>query len=386
MNLLFLSYSRKNRNAGASRIYHMLDEGFRERGHSVVVRHFEDFRQLRPAGIQRLVDRLLLPDFIEWRSGRERPAEFDVVMSSSGLGCRLFSKLQLRSNRPLLVSHIFGLAIYDHLARIDEELLGRLRLSKGYKWLSAPAAIGWEKKAARCADLSIVLNDRDMDFLRRSGGVPGEIKKIPAGLLDEFLGAGGPPSAGEPFSILWFGSWTERKGAASMPAAFDLILDEFPDARLTMGGVHGADAMIRAEFSARANRSLTVLPEISIEAQIDILRRHSVFVFPSLSEGFGLALLEAMALGVAAVTTDTGFAGDYVEHGRHALVVPKGSAIHLAAGVITLFKDDRLRGQLALAGQALAQSFTMARMIDGYEAAFMSGRERLRAGMPGAAR
>ena len=79
---------------------------------------------------------------------------------------------------------------------------------------------------------------------------------------------------------------------------------------------------------------MKILPRIDLDEQLAEFNRHAIFIFPSLSEGFGLALIEAMAMGLACVTTSTGMMGDWITDRQEALLIPVASARHLANGMM----------------------------------------------------
>jgi glycosyltransferase involved in cell wall biosynthesis len=85
----------------------------------------------------------------------------------------------------------------------------------------------------------------------------------------------------------------------------------------------------------------------------ELLRACDLFVFPSLYEGLGIALIEAMAAGCACVTTDTGPLPEVVRDRVDGWLVPPADAEALARAVNTLLDDARLRAAL---GEAAARS------------------------------
>ena len=81
------------------------------------------------------------------------------------------------------------------------------------------------------------------------------------------------------------------------------------------------------------------------------LRAADVFVFPSLYEGLGIAVLEAMAMGVPVVAYDTGPLPEVVVHGETGVLVPSGDAEGLADGVEALVQAPRKSEVLGAAGR-----------------------------------
>jgi glycosyltransferase involved in cell wall biosynthesis len=88
----------------------------------------------------------------------------------------------------------------------------------------------------------------------------------------------------------------------------------------------------------------------------EMLRRSAVYVCPSWEEGFGMPGLEAMACGAALATTDTKGSRDYAVNGSTALVSEPRDRAALAANVLELLRDRRLRGSLATAGREYART------------------------------
>ena len=103
----------------------------------------------------------------------------------------------------------------------------------------------------------------------------------------------------------------------------------------------------------------------------DILAAGDVFVMPSLSEGLPLALIEAMATGLAIVASDVGGIPEVVARGREAVLVPAASPTALAAAIRALLDDPVRRAALGAAAQRRAhRDFSVAGMADAYEALY----------------
>ncbi len=96
----------------------------------------------------------------------------------------------------------------------------------------------------------------------------------------------------------------------------------------------------------------------------------TLFVYPSLYEGFGLPVLEAMACGTPVITSDRSALPEVA--GEAALSVDPTDATALAAAIACLARDERRRAALAQAGQVRAGAFrwerTAAETVAVYEA------------------
>lgn len=89
-----------------------------------------------------------------------------------------------------------------------------------------------------------------------------------------------------------------------------------------------------------------------------------VFVLPSRAEGFGLALLEAMAAGRAVVATAVGGMAEVIAHRRTGLLVAPGDPYGLARAAAYLLADAPLRDRLAAAARwEVAARYSLDRMV-----------------------
>jgi glycosyltransferase involved in cell wall biosynthesis len=374
MRILMLSHVANDRDGGASRIYHLLTDAFRSRGHQVELQHLEDVGLPEQPHLRRSAQRVLMPQLLSRHAVSLQPSTYDVVMASSGMAHPLFRRLGANASRPLLVNHVHGLTVYDHIARLVEDALGHGRPSLVNRTVTGPFQKRWDDAGIQTADVTVVQNLRDLGAVRAQLADPARARMIPAAVHPALLEASGrcSPAASRPAgNIVWFATWEARKGAAYLPAALHAVRRRHPDVRLTIGGTGLPPEVILDEFARDDRSAVRVLPRISMQEQIQLLDASSIFVFPSLSEGFGLALVEAMAFGLAAVTTTTAFGGDFVQDGVNGRVIAPTSE-HLARALLDLIENPERRIRIGRAGRELARSFTAARMVDAYEQLFLT--------------
>lgn len=96
-----------------------------------------------------------------------------------------------------------------------------------------------------------------------------------------------------------------------------------------------------------------------------------IFCLPSLQQGFGVIMLEAMALGRPAIASGVGGVLSILKDGENGFVVPPSDSRILADRILQLLKDHKLANRIAIAGQNLVEDrFTKERMVQDILALF----------------
>lgn len=102
-----------------------------------------------------------------------------------------------------------------------------------------------------------------------------------------------------------------------------------------------------------------------------VMPAFDVYLTTSVSEGFSLTVVEAMATGLPVIATRSGGPEEIVRSGETGLLVPVGAEHAVADAIEILFRDTRLRERMANAGVQLATArFSMHAMVGAYQAAF----------------
>lgn len=150
-----------------------------------------------------------------------------------------------------------------------------------------------------------------------------------------------------------------RKGIHHLVEAFASL--NFEGARLHLAGDTKADPGYVAQIRARLN-DLGVADRIIFHGRIgqtNLNRLYSeagIFVFPSLQEGFGIALLEAMHYGLPIVASHNSAIPHLVHEEVNGLLVPSGEAGPLAEAIRRLQEDSELRKTLGRRGREMVEN------------------------------
>jgi glycosyltransferase involved in cell wall biosynthesis len=169
--------------------------------------------------------------------------------------------------------------------------------------------------------------------------------RVAAKLLHD-LGVRGP-------FLLAVGTLEPRKNLPRLLAAFGQVTDELPDHWLVVVGPVGWGPKLRPTWESVRVKLAGPVGDATLHA---LYEKADGLAYPSLYEGFGLPVLEAMAHGTPVLTSDRSSLPEVA--GDAALLVDPLDAGAIAKGLHRLVADTDLRERLAAAGPRRAATFT----------------------------
>jgi glycosyltransferase involved in cell wall biosynthesis len=203
---------------------------------------------------------------------------------------------------------------------------------------------------ARAERLIAVSENTKADAVRLAGLDPKRIEVIYSGVPEVYFGAQARPSQ-QPY-VLYLGTIEPRKNV-------DTLLDAWSGFRfrgdfdLAIAGATGwAAEKTLARLASRPPgvRYLGYVPEDELPG---LMAGASAFIYPSLYEGFGFPVAQAMAAGVPVITSNTSCLPEVAGDG--ALLVDPQSAAEIRAAMEKLRGSPALQEQLRTAGVARAR-------------------------------
>ena len=155
--------------------------------------------------------------------------------------------------------------------------------------------------------------------------------------------------------VLSVGAIQTRKNTARLVDAFAALDDSW---RLVLAGSfgYGAEEIRRRIDGSPARERIAVLGYVPAEELARWYERAAIFAFPSLDEGFGMPVLEAMAAGTAVIASNGSALPEVA--GDAALLVDPRDAEALACGLRELAGNEELRAELGAKGRERAATFT----------------------------
>lgn len=150
------------------------------------------------------------------------------------------------------------------------------------------------------------------------------------------------------------GGLQRRKGQIDLVDAFALLADRHPELHLVLAGGHNDEEYVRMLQARIAQHGLAGRIHLpgNLSEPLSLLQAAAVVVQPSLSEGFGLGVLEAAAAGRPVVATRCGGPEEILEDERSGLLVPPADPGALAHAIGSLLDDAELARRL---GEGAAQ-------------------------------
>jgi alpha-1,3-rhamnosyl/mannosyltransferase len=211
------------------------------------------------------------------------------------------------------------------------------------------------------------------DALSRVFGIkPEAVDVVPPALDLEFdvVAAGGRPSATDqrPFA-LYVGNHKPHKNLQRLLRAYASVADRM-ESRLVVVGAMSSQADPNELPHMKLVADLSLSQRVEFVGQVDdaalkgLYRSARFFVFPSLYEGFGLPVLEAMACGTPVICSNTSSLPEVAANA--ALTFDPQDEDAIAAALLRIDRSPELRAELSEKGRIQSKTFSWTRSADAW--------------------
>ena len=205
-------------------------------------------------------------------------------------------------------------------------------------------------KELALADIIFVASSFTKKTLEEYSGNLPEIKVIPYGFPEVKKKKEYQPLANRKLKVLFIGGLSQRKGLSYL---FDAVEGLQNKVELT---IVGHKSVANCDALNLALEKHEWIPSLSHDQVLECMREHDIFVFPSLFEGFGLVITEAMSQGVPVITTDRTAGPDIIKNGVDGWIVPAGSSMAIKEVFTKILEKPELLEQFGVAAQQKAQA------------------------------
>jgi glycosyltransferase involved in cell wall biosynthesis len=167
--------------------------------------------------------------------------------------------------------------------------------------------------------------------------------------------------------LLFAGTWLDQRGIFYLREAMRSLARQLPGLRLTIAGCGSDVEPIRNFFDPELRQLIDIISMVPSHQMPALFAQNEIFVFPSILEGTPLAVQEAMASGMAVITTETCGMIDLIEDNFNGLLIPTADSEALADRILKLSQNPELRTKLGRAAQDTMRRFTWTRTVESVE-------------------
>ncbi len=200
------------------------------------------------------------------------------------------------------------------------------------------------------ADVIFVASTFTKKTLEEYSGKLSEVKVIPYGFPEVSQKKEYEPLENRKLKVLFIGGLSQRKGLSYLFEATEGLQDKV---ELTVVGQKSVSNCKALNVALEQHNWIPSLPHDQI---LQCMREHDVFVFPSLFEGFGLVITEAMSQGLPVITTNRTAGPDLITNGVDGWIVPAGSSKAIKEVLFDILKSPEKLKKIGLASQAKAKT------------------------------
>ncbi|MEI8233445.1 MAG: glycosyltransferase family 4 protein [Verrucomicrobiota bacterium] len=304
----------------------------------------------------------------DWRgvatmARRLRSGELDLVHAHNGRTALLAAIAKTMASRGRLVftQHFLAPA---HLARTG--------LRGGVSRLA-------HRRVARACDRILAISEAVRDaMVEQDGGVAEKIVVVPNGIREPDASSLLPAASvrarlgigADRFLLVCVARLEPEKDLGSLIAAMEIVAARLPGAFCTIAGEGSQNALLQAEIARRGLSKSVALLGFQ-EDTASLVHAADLFVLPSPAEPFGLAILEAMALGKPVVATRAGGPLEIVQDAVTGLLCTPRAPAALAEDILRLAGDPCLAAHMGACGKnRFLEAFTVERMVRSTLAAY----------------
>ena len=305
MNILLILHQKLDPNSGSAGSTLSIGRQYEHLGHRVIYFSTDDL----PETFSHVTKKILFPFYVaKYLHNLFRRERIDVIDSSpcdTWLWLRFTNLLSLK--RPLMVTRSHGLFCFDQVQYRADEKLGNAKLSWKYPLYHGSIRIWEEQYTLRNSDMVYMLNSQEKEYVIDTLQIDSKkVHVFPNGMPLSFVKLpfeSTPFEEGAVIRIAQIGTFIQRKGIDYSIPAINNILKQYSNVEISFIGTelngYGTESVVYSGIDASVRDRVHVVTYYQHKLLPSLLEGHHIKLFPTLSEGFGKALVEAMACGAS---------------------------------------------------------------------------------------
>lgn len=301
---------------------------------------------------QRLEDALFRRSIIGLdRHVARRIAGYSAVYAGNGAAYETFIAAKKRDIPCIYSVRSFHPAFEDDMEKKEFEKFPALRTGASVRNKTKRLLSERRQKEWDMADLVVMLSDICRDSYAAYGFDTTKVRVVPPG-FPEIGPAADVEHLHGPLKVLWAGTFSLRKGAHYFIQALNLIPKTI-DLAVTVYGKHDLPKAI----SAAVDRPIAFRPTLPRAELLKEFRLADVFVLPTLSDAYGMAITEAMSQGLPAITTASAGAAMFIKSGRNGFILPTADAAALSRTLFWCALNRSVLQEMGMRARETAKSW-----------------------------
>jgi glycosyltransferase involved in cell wall biosynthesis len=240
------------------------------------------------------------------------------------------------------------------LEEVDRTPAARASLNAELELRLGPSEMSEFSSEASLATKWIVASSHTRSTLAENGIDPSRVHVVPYGVsASDYPERADPPSRASDFKVMFLGSLVQRKGLSYLLDAIRRISASAITTCLRGRGF--VDNTLLAQYK---DVNLDVAHNVSNAQIVAELHKSDLLVLPSLEEGFGHAVLEAMSCGVPVLATDRTCGPDLIEDRVHGFIVPVRDAESIAERIVWALDNRPALAEMGRMAAKRARQYT----------------------------
>jgi len=285
-----------------------------------------------------------------------KKSSVDVIISfgAGTFAGHIFKKIKGLSKKPALVYYAIDSMVAEY--ERSRPLLLKGSISQKLKaWIWYKALIYSDKLSCNIADIIIAsCKDTATRIVKDYHIKPQKVKVVYFGVPDNYAKNFEAYDSDIPF-FLHISTVPKRKGTIYFLKALKILQDKY-DLRVK-GVIVGSKEKFYIDLANKLHINVVFLGKIPNNELKKYYASCIALVSPSLSEGFGLPVIEAAMFGKPAIVSNVGSLPELVTDGENGFVVPAGDIFALSERMYRIAVDEQLRKKLSEKSKIVSQRF-----------------------------